>query len=68
MSRNRIRAMTPKLPAPPVPRPQPTAFVLWPLPAPLAPWQQDLYARALAQAQAVAAPALPERDLLGVWN
>jgi hypothetical protein len=68
MSRNHIRAMMPKLPAPPVPQPQPTAFVLCPLPAPLAPCQQDLYAQALAQAQAVVAPSLPERDLLGVWN
>jgi hypothetical protein len=31
-------------------------------------WQQELYAWALAQAQAVARPSLLERDLLGVWN
>lgn len=30
--------------------------------------QQDLYAWALAQAQAVVRPSLLERDLLGVWN
>jgi hypothetical protein len=35
---------------------------------PLAAWQQELYARAFAEAQAVARPSLPERDLLGVWN
>lgn len=68
MFRNRIRAMTPKLPAPPQPEPQPAAFVLCPLATPLLPWQQELYARAFAEAQAVARPAIPERDLLGVWN
>jgi hypothetical protein len=31
-------------------------------------WQQELYRWALAQAQAVVRPSLPERDLLGVWN
>jgi hypothetical protein len=31
-------------------------------------WQQGLYEYALAQAQAVVRPSLPERDLLAVWN
>jgi hypothetical protein len=31
-------------------------------------WQQALYQRALAEAQAVVRPSLPERDLLAVWN
>ena len=30
--------------------------------------QQMLYQLAYEQAQAVARPSLPERDLLGVWN
>jgi hypothetical protein len=30
--------------------------------------QQGLYQRALEEAQRVAKPSLPERDLLGVWN
>jgi hypothetical protein len=68
MFRNRISAMTPNLPPPPVPHPQPSGFVLCPLPAPLELWQSELYAQALAQAQAVVRPSLPERDLLGVWN
>jgi hypothetical protein len=68
MFHNRIGAMKPTLPPPPQPQPQPAAFVLCPLPAPLAPWQEQLYAQAWAEAQAVARPALPERDLLGVWN
>ncbi len=68
MFRNRIRAMKPTLPASPEPQPQPAAFVLCPLPAPLAAWQEQLYAQAWAEAQAVNRPALPERDLLGVWN
>jgi hypothetical protein len=29
---------------------------------------QELYRQALEQAQAVARPSLPERDLLAVWN
>jgi len=68
MFHNRIRAMTPKLPVPAEPQPRPEAFQLCPLPVALAPWQQELYARAFAEAQAVARPSLPERDLLGVWN
>ena len=31
-------------------------------------WQQELYRWALAEAQAVVRPSLPERDLLAVWN
>jgi hypothetical protein len=44
--------------------------VVWfPAPSPdFALWQQDLYRRALEEAQAVVRPSLPERDLLGVWN
>jgi hypothetical protein len=70
---NRFRSA---VPAQPVvdPTPSPAAFLLCPLtglpftaPAPCQ-WQQDLYAWALAQAQAVARPSLLERDLLGVWN
>lgn len=30
--------------------------------------QQWIYQRAFEQAQAIARPSLPERDLLGVWN
>jgi hypothetical protein len=67
--------MDPKriLPPAPAPAPAPGAFVLCPLcPAPAPPgyalWQQALYQWAFAQAQAVARPSLPERDLLAVWN
>lgn len=31
-------------------------------------WQKELYAWALAEAQAVVRPSILERDLLGVWN
>jgi hypothetical protein len=68
MFRNRMRAMNPTVPVSSDPQPQPAAFIWYPLPAPLTPWQQELYAKAFAEAQAVARPALPERDLLGVWN
>jgi hypothetical protein len=69
MFHNRIRTMKPKqLPALPMAQPHPAAFAVCPVPAPLAPWQQELYAKALAEAQAVARPSLLERDLLGVWN
>jgi hypothetical protein len=55
------------------PSPSPAAFLLCPLPGlPFAAapcqWQHDLYAWALAQAQAVVRPSIVERDLLGVWN
>jgi hypothetical protein len=58
------------LPEPPAPQPGPDAFVLVPrscLP-PQSPESEALYRWALAQAQAVARPSLPERDLLAVWN
>jgi hypothetical protein len=38
------------------------------LPAECQAWQQALYQWALAEAQAVVQPSLPERDLLAVWN
>jgi hypothetical protein len=31
-------------------------------------WQWSIYQAAFAEAQAVARPSLPERDLLAVWN
>jgi len=69
MHRHRFRQS-----AAPAPSPSAGAFVLCPLsclPA-VAPeqqaWQQALYQQAFAEAQAVVAPALPERDLLAVWN
>jgi hypothetical protein len=31
-------------------------------------WQQQVYQRAFAEAQAVVRPSILERDLLGVWN
>ena len=53
------------------PTPSPAAFFLCP-PTNSVPsqseWQQNLYALALAQAQAIVRPSLLERDLLGVWN
>ncbi len=57
-------------PAPPAPAPAPGAFVLGPVACcpGLAGWQQALYQWAFAQAQEVARPSLPERDLLAVWN
>jgi hypothetical protein len=61
-------------PAPPPPPPTPAAFVVCPLAClPAVPpafllWQQSLYQWALAEAQAVVQPSLPERDLLAVWN
>ncbi|MFO0841781.1 MAG: hypothetical protein U0797_05180 [Gemmataceae bacterium] len=69
MFRNRFR-----LPAPPPPAPAADAFVM--LPASALPErsadqvaaQKALYEWALAEAQAVVRPSLPERDLLGVWN
>lgn len=64
---NRLPSAVPARPiADPVP--SPSAFFLCPwLNAPCD-WQQQLYAWALSQAQAVVRPSLPERDLLGVWN
>jgi hypothetical protein len=63
-----------RLPVPSPAAPSLDAFVLFP-PACLpvvspeyAAWQKELYARALAEAQAVVRPSLLERDLLGVWN
>lgn len=63
-----------RLPAPVSPAPAADAFVMVPLvclPA-LSPEdsarQQALYQWAFAEAQAVVAPSLQERDLLGVWN
>jgi hypothetical protein len=63
-----------RLPRPPLPPLAPEAFMLCP-PALLyginaAQWLglQWLYGRALAEARAVAAPSLLERDLLAVWN
>jgi hypothetical protein len=67
---NRFRSA---VPAQPIvnPSPSPAAFLFCPvavLPLPQCPGQQELYAWALAQAQAVVRPSLLERDLLGVWN
>jgi hypothetical protein len=69
---NRLRSAVPAQPLD-NPSPSPAAFLLCPLmglpfAAAQCQWQQDLYAWALAQAQAVVRPSLPERDLLGVWN
>jgi hypothetical protein len=66
---NRFRSAAPARPLAD-PSPSPAAFLLCPLSGtPFAsPCQQNLYAWAFAQAQAVVRPSLPERDLLGVWN
>jgi len=70
---NRLRSAAPAQPVTDL-APSPTAFLFYPAMAlPFAspmmcPWQQQLYACAFAQAQAVVRPSLPERDLLGVWN
>jgi hypothetical protein len=69
MNRHRFQHLT----APP-PAPAPAAFVLCPVACfPAVPlefllWQRSLYQWALAEAQAVVRPSLPERDLLAVWN
>ena len=63
-----------QLPASPTPSPAPAAFLLCPVacfpavPPALLNWQQSLYQWALAEAQAVVRPSLPERDLLATWN
>lgn len=63
-----------RLPQPPAPALQPAAFCLCPLGTlpgiGAGQWfmVQQLYQMAFAQAQAVARPSLPERDLLAVWN
>lgn len=59
------------LPAPAAPPINMAAFMMCSVPAVhpmLAQWQQELYRWAFAQAQAIAAPSIVERDLLGVWN
>jgi hypothetical protein len=62
------------LPRPTVPKISPAAFVWCPVVlcqgVTLEQWccQQWIYRQAFEQAQAVARPSLPERDLLGVWN
>jgi hypothetical protein len=61
------------LPQPPRPAVAPTAFILCPIAwQAMLPAQQcfllAIYQAAFQEAQAVARPSLPERDLLGVWN
>jgi hypothetical protein len=75
MHRNRISVEEEvRLPQPPPPQPSPTGFICCTPPGfqTLTPeqWlcQQWIYQCALAQAQAVVRPSLPERDLLAVWN
>jgi hypothetical protein len=69
MNRDRFRMPRPALPAP-----APAAFVLYPLvcvpflSVAQALCIESLYRQALEQAQEIARPSLPERDLLGVWN
>jgi hypothetical protein len=69
MSHDRLR-----LPRPATPAASPAAFVLYPLvcvpfmSVGQAMWIESLYRQALEQAQEIARPSLPERDLLGVWN
>lgn len=63
-----------RLPEPPAPALLPAAFSMCPVaalpPCCGAQWPmvQQLYQLAFEQAQAVARPSLPERDLLAVWN
>jgi hypothetical protein len=69
---NRLHSAVPTQPRA-NPLPSPSAFLFcsvtgMPFPSAVQQWQQDLYAWALAQAQAVVRPSLLERDLLGVWN
>lgn len=76
MGQHRIQAHLSeyRLPQPPTPTPVPGSFVLCPVVlcqgflAAQLPWQWQVYHLAFEQAQAVARPSLPERDLLGVWN
>jgi hypothetical protein len=56
-----------------VPCPAPAAFLLWPCAWIAATpasglWQQEVYRRALAEAQAVVRPSILERGLAGAWN
>jgi hypothetical protein len=65
---NRFRSGVPARPVADL-APSPSAFLLCPVMGlPCQQWQQDVYAWAFAQAQAVVRPSLLERDLLGVWN
>ena len=68
MFSNRFHSSVPARPAV-NPTPSPAAFLLCPVMGlPCQQWQQDVYAWAFAQAQAVVRPSILERDLLGVWN
>ena len=73
MDRHRMRGEGSYDPLPRLAAPQVSlgGFILYPVqygsPVELF-WQQELYRWALAQAQAVVRPSLPERDLLAVWN
>ena len=57
-------------PRPAEPRVSSANFLFYPLAGfqPLTPVQMWIYQQAFEQAQAVARPSLPERDLLGEWN
>lgn len=73
MDRHRIRAEIGPvlLPRPAVPAFSVSGFMLCCVPCSSAAhglWQQELYRRALAEAEAVVRPSLPERDLLAAWN
>jgi hypothetical protein len=76
MSRNRIASLTysTRIPQAAAPAIAPGSFLYYPvawLPsAGPAAWTvlSAVYQGALAQAQAVCRPSLPERDLLGYWN
>jgi hypothetical protein len=73
MDRHRMRGeLGPALlPRPAVPAPSFSGFMLCCVPCSSAAhglWVQELYRWALAEAQAVVRPSLPERDLLAVWN
>ena len=68
--RFREQLETYRLPRPAAPQLSIDQFFLFPLGwlPPLTVQQQMLYQVAFEQAQAVAQPSLPERDLAGVWN